>query len=445
VVGVGGRLTPLSTHYDKIVYLPSTTEDHAGSYLNSPGRSSIPASLAPWSSLVEKRFVNTLLEDLNKNLLAGRDSEPNLSRSATRPAMYTAMRTGSVESAVFVGSSNAEKLAVAASGLGLDVYKHTKGGWKLTKTNVDKLLPDLHDTLGSVPPDTPVVLFCLDNSCFFGLSEDGSMNPISKCVEGDDGFHVKGALVVAPDRSLKNVLEQQGRIIQACGEHPVFIISPWPRFVRCPCCCENEHVTNFSDPDFLNVILADLTKLRYHIRKVAHPVRVIDGLELICGSGYSRDRAATIINSCWHMDPVHPSKHTYAKMALNLLEKLAPQEKAAADTTSAQVDSSRKRTWSASNQSDAGSSGSSKRAGSGSRWNGGGGRPTPRSSSWHERKDSRRFSEGGYGRQGQQHPHFGYNDWDGCYVDSRRGRGDHHAAPAHRGGFAPGGQRGRRN
>ncbi len=65
------------------------------------------------------------------------------------------------------------------------MYKHTKSGWKLTKENVDNLLPDLKDTLGSVPPDTPVVLFCLDNSCFMGLDEDGSMNPISKCVEGE--------------------------------------------------------------------------------------------------------------------------------------------------------------------------------------------------------------------------------------------------------------------
>ncbi len=91
--------------------------------------------------------------------------------------------------AVFVGGSNAEKLSVAASELGLDVYKHTKGGWKLTNDSVDKLLPDMRDT----------VLFCLDNSCFFGLSDDGSMNPISKCVEGN-GYHVKGALVVAPDK-----------------------------------------------------------------------------------------------------------------------------------------------------------------------------------------------------------------------------------------------------
>jgi hypothetical protein len=57
----------------------------------------------------------------------------------------------------------------------------------------------LKNTLSAVPPDTPVVFFCLDNSSFMGLKEDGSMAIISKCVEGDDGFHVVGELVVAPE------------------------------------------------------------------------------------------------------------------------------------------------------------------------------------------------------------------------------------------------------
>jgi hypothetical protein len=159
--------------------------------------------------MMRKKFVTSLLDGLNKNMLAGRDTEPNLSRSGIRPAMFCALRTGSVEAVVFVSGSNATHLSHAASALGLDVYKHTKGGWKLTKENVDNLLPDLKDTLGSVPLDTPVVLFCLDNSCFTGLNEEGSMNPISKCVEGDDGYHVKGALVVEPDRSLRHALDQK--------------------------------------------------------------------------------------------------------------------------------------------------------------------------------------------------------------------------------------------
>jgi hypothetical protein len=166
---------------------------------------------------------------------------------------------------------------------------------------------------------------------------------------------------------------------------------------------------------------------------------------LICGSGYgySRERAASTIISGWHLDLVHPSKHIYAKMALKLLEKLAPQDKPAAAATAAQGDTNRKRTWSASNQSDAGSSVSGKRTGSIGRHSGGngggggtgsGGRPTPRSSSWREHKDSRRFNEGGYGRQGQQHSYFGHNDWDSSYADPSRGRSGYH-----------GGRRGRRN
>jgi hypothetical protein len=67
-----------------------------------------------------------------------------------------------------------------------------------------------------------------------GLKDDGSMTQISNCVEGDDGFHVQGALIVAPDKALKFTMEQLRRMIDACGDHPVFIVSPWPRYARCP-------------------------------------------------------------------------------------------------------------------------------------------------------------------------------------------------------------------
>ncbi len=112
--------------------------------------------------------------------------------------MYSAIRTGAVENVVFVGGSNANQLAFAVSALGVDTYKHGQGGWKVTKDSIEKLIPDLKNTLSSVPSDTPVVFFCLDNSSFMGLKDDGNMAVISKCVEGNDGFHVVGELVVAP-------------------------------------------------------------------------------------------------------------------------------------------------------------------------------------------------------------------------------------------------------
>jgi len=463
VVGGGGSMPSLTVHYDRVLYLPSNTDDYTGNFVTSPGRRTIPANCSPWSSYDEKIFVTSLLEGLNKNKSAGRDMEPNLSRSGIRPAMYSALRTGSVEAAVIIGGSIATNLANAAAALGLDVYKHTRSGWKLSKENVDNLLPDLKDTLGSVPPDTPVVLFCLDNSCFMGLNEDGSMNPISKCVEGDNGYHVKGALVVAPDRSLRQALEQKKRIIAECGNHPVFVISPWLRYARCLCCSELTHVTNFGDADFIATLLADLTKLRYHIRKELHPVRIIDGFELICGNNYTREKVEHAISTGWSSDPVHPSKHVYPKTALHLLEKIAPApEKTATTVNPGSLTPGRKRTWSDSNRSEGGASGGSQRFGGGG-YGSGGGYPTPRSQTWKERRDS--GSRGGFGG-GQRH--FEHQprttDGGGYYGEHEHGRDrqsreryshweDRSGGSGYGGGYAAGyiggaggrGGRGRRN
>jgi hypothetical protein len=316
--------------------------------------------------------------------------------------MYTAMRTGAIEKALFVGGSNAENLSVSASALGLDSYKITKGGWKLTKDNVDKIIPVIRETLAGLPPDTPVILFCLDNSSYLGLGEDGSMNAISRSSESDKKFHVTGALVVAPDKALSHALEQLKRLKDACGPNPVFILSPWPRFVRNPCCDAAGHVSNFSDQDFLQTILRDLTKLRYHLRKTFHPTMVIDSMELICGNSYSLEKAEQVISGGWALDPVHPTKHIYAKTALNLMEKVANKR----DSLPSSQTQNRKRTWSASNRSEhdcgggrGGHSGSGPQAGAGKP-----AKMTERSRRWPEvrRNEGQRSynesrNDGGYG------------------------------------------------
>ncbi len=68
----------------------------------------------------------------------------------------------------------------------------------------------------------------------------------------------------------------------------------------------------------------------------------------------------------------------------------------------------------------------------------------PHSSSWREHKDSRRFGDSPYGRQGHQHSHFGSTDWDGSYAETNRERGGYQSAAAYRGGYAHGGHRRRR-
>jgi hypothetical protein len=234
--------------------------------------------------------------------------------------MYPAVRSGSVERNVFVDGSNAKNLSQAASMLGIDSYMIATGGWKISRENVDKLIPDLHELMNGLPAGTPIVLFCMDNSSFLAASEEGGMAPISKCVEGDHGYHVKGALVVAPERALQYATDQLKRVVDEFEDFDVFIISPVTRYVASPCCTSLEHVTNFGDPDFLSTIIADLTRLKFQLRKKFHPAIVI---ELACKTGCGREKVEQTLRAGWALDPVHPTGHIYAKMALNLIEKVA--------------------------------------------------------------------------------------------------------------------------
>ncbi len=81
-------------------------------------------------------------------------------------------------------------------------------------------------------------------------------------------------------------------------------------------------MTNSGDPEFLSKILSDLTKLKFLLQKKLAPAMVLDGIELICGTGCSKDQTEQILRSGW-ADPVHPKPHNYSKMALNLIEKVA--------------------------------------------------------------------------------------------------------------------------
>jgi hypothetical protein len=184
------------------------------------------------------------------------------------------------------------------------------------------LIPDLKELMSSLPAGTPIIIFCLDNSCFLAATEEGGLVAISKCVPEDDGYHVNGALVVAPECALQLTLDLLKRLVTELSEYQIFIITPITRYIMGPCCDAAGHVSNSGDPDFLTSILSGLTKLKFLLRKKLAPATVLDGIELISGSGCGRERTEQILRTSW-ADPVHPKQHIYSKMALNLIEKVA--------------------------------------------------------------------------------------------------------------------------
>ncbi len=62
------------THFfHRPILLPYNLESYDGSYVTSPGRPGIPASVPAWSQADDKIYLDLLISDLNEKSLAGLD------------------------------------------------------------------------------------------------------------------------------------------------------------------------------------------------------------------------------------------------------------------------------------------------------------------------------------------------------------------------------------
>jgi hypothetical protein len=57
----------------------------------------------------------------------------------------------------------------------IDSFKLASGGWKLSKESVAAILPDLKEVIEQIPDTAPVILFCLDNTCFKVATAEGEL------------------------------------------------------------------------------------------------------------------------------------------------------------------------------------------------------------------------------------------------------------------------------
>jgi hypothetical protein len=119
------------------------------------------------------------------------------------------------KSALFVGGSNANNLANAATSLGYYTETITKGGWVLSTEAVTTILPEFEAYCLTMPPETPVVIYCLDNSSFVCADVDGQLSSVSKLKDGL--YHVVGELVVAHEVTLAASVTNLMRLIAMAG------------------------------------------------------------------------------------------------------------------------------------------------------------------------------------------------------------------------------------
>jgi hypothetical protein len=150
------------------------------------------------------------------------------------------------------------------------------------------------------PKDAPVIFFCLDNTVFKVATAEGELTNISKCVAEDDGYHINGSLVVAPDFFIRNQIELLKTLVALCEGHMVNILCPVTRYVTFRCCDDPNHCKNYDDPSYLSNLLNDLARIRDSLTKGIPTAVTLDTLEVLIGKGEKNLAAKEeVINTCW--------------------------------------------------------------------------------------------------------------------------------------------------
>jgi hypothetical protein len=231
---------------------------------------------------------------------------------------------------LLIGGSNSTRLNQAFTDMGKSTVSMDNGGWAISRTSVEAVLPKLAQKLAELDPSVPVVIYCLDNSCFKVTNAAGDLLSISKS-KTDKKYHVIGDLAVTPFSLLANSITELERLIHACGPRKVYILSPSARYLLMSCCETATHCANVRGKDdaALNAsmkILSDLADLNQSLynRLNKNNVEFVFTGDLLAGqANCSMDVLMEVLINCWSNDPVHGDKIAYTKLAMGLLSRFA--------------------------------------------------------------------------------------------------------------------------
>jgi hypothetical protein len=142
-------LRPTAVFFPGSTFLPTSTSKFTKKLFERVGIS-LPDSICPISTDDEQKLVYPLLAELCTKFKLSMDTLRNLSRDLAitpRPA-----RQEDDIPALFIGGSNADKLANAAATLGVLSDTITEGDWILTTSSVSIILPQVEAYCATLPP-----------------------------------------------------------------------------------------------------------------------------------------------------------------------------------------------------------------------------------------------------------------------------------------------------
>ena len=286
------------------------------------GWSNIATALPPMTSLEEKAFLSTLLQELNLEFALQLDISPKVDRLPHTPEV-----SGS-RTLIFGGGSHAGRLAAAVGAIYPEVVDLTFGGWKLSEKATEDLAYDIENVMEDLDPtNVTLILNILDNNIYRGNVDGQQVEPVKL----DSGYHIPGKLEIVDAKLIKELFDTAMPVLRAARGAEILIVGPLQRYLEQKCCSDINHITNFTDPDYATSIAGAIKEVGIHLRNLLH-TRRLKGVKLLNPAvlmGMSAGNAAdsAITTSYWGRDPVHPLDIAYTNMAKKILEEV--NEKAA--------------------------------------------------------------------------------------------------------------------
>jgi len=220
------------------------------------------------------------------------------------------------------GGSHASRLANCLIQAKADVRDVTQKGWRLEKHKIQNLACDIRTALESTEPEkTIMILQFLDNDIYHGaVGEDSYVRGSFK--GPDNKYHIEGQLAISTDEMLKESFLEAMPVFRACKDVATVLVGPLPRYIMARCCDDQEHLTNFSRPNYANAVAAALKDVGKQLRRLIF-YRGMKNVSLYNPNTALRAAATggEELAAMWGPDPVHPVKEAYQVVARDLMSK----------------------------------------------------------------------------------------------------------------------------
>jgi uncharacterized membrane protein YgcG len=197
--------------------------------------------------------------------------------------------------------------------------------WRATTREVGKLMDEIKEAVAGAKGDAAVVLGMTDNSFYMARTEDGSLIPHRRDLDGK--YHIDGDILCSPLESSRQVFLQLIPLLNGLQEVDKVLLAPLPRYLYNSCCMDMEHGPNVADPDHCDQILAGIVGLQKLWRGMAFRERLRNLRVINVGPKIAAE-------AFWMADAVHLTDEGYAVAAnfiMGVLDSMEERRRVALD------------------------------------------------------------------------------------------------------------------